>query len=73
MIPFSPIPDWDPDHSRIHRPKQEQQPVPVACGLDRAGCLLWVRGGKTLREYMFSELPLTADIVATAAKHVSTR
>ena len=32
--------------------------------------LLWVTGGKTPSEYMFSELPLLADIVRSAFGHL---
>ena len=33
-------------------------------------CLLWVTGGKTPSEYMFSELPQLADIVRSAFDHL---
>ena len=35
-----------------------------------ARCLLRVKGGKTLSEYMFSELPQLADIVRSAFDHL---
>ena len=34
-------------------------------------CLLWVTGGKTPSEYMFSELPQVADIVRSAFDHLA--
>ena len=43
------------------------------CAKTSGQCQVRVRGRKALSEYMFSELPLTADIVTIAAKHVSKR
>ena len=36
--------------------------------LQNCGRPLWVTGGKTLYEYMFSELPQIADIVGNAGR-----
>ena len=40
-------------------PETHQLTLSCECGQ----CLLWVTGGKTPSEYIFSELPQVADIV----------
>ena len=42
----------------------------VLRALSDVGSRLWVTGGKTPSEYMFSELPQLADIVSRAFDHL---